>query len=68
MIAGDAAVLGSRGCTVEARGGRLVAVVGGDGLVVIDTPDAVLVVPAAASQRVKDVVEQLRAAGREEVL
>ena len=68
VVAGDAAIIGSRGCTVEARAGRLVAVVGGDGLVVVDTPDALLVVPAADSQRVKDVVEQLRAAGRDELL
>jgi len=34
----------------------------------VDTPDAVLVVPAARSQLVKDVVEQLHRSGSDEVL
>ena len=48
--------------------GRIVAVAGVDGLVVVDTPDAVLVVPRDRSQLVKEVVEQLQAAGRDELL
>jgi mannose-1-phosphate guanylyltransferase/mannose-6-phosphate isomerase len=65
---GDALIVGSHDCTVIARGGRLVTVVGGESLVVVDTPDALLVVPADQSQRVKDAVEQLRAADRDDVL
>ena len=65
---GDALVLAGRRCTVEARGGRLVAVVGADDLVVVDTADAVLVVPSGQSQRVKEVVDSLRDAGRTELL
>ena len=68
VVDGDAVVVGSGGCTVEARGRRLVAVVGGDGLVVVDTPDALLVVPAAEAQGVKEVVEHLRANGRRDLL
>ncbi len=68
VVDGDAALTSARGCTVIARSGRIVAVAGVDGLVVVDTPDAVLVVPAARSQLVKDVVEQLHRSGRDAVL
>jgi mannose-1-phosphate guanylyltransferase len=65
---GDALVAGARDCLVEARGGRLVAVVGADGLVVVDVGDAVLVLDPSQSQRVKEVVERLREAGRRDLL
>lgn len=68
VIEGDALLVASRGSTVLARGGRLVAVAGVEGLVVVDTPDALLVVPAAESQRVKDLVDRLRAGARRELL
>jgi Mannose-6-phosphate isomerase len=58
----------SRDCTVVARSGRLVAVAGIDGLVVVDTPDAVLVVPADRSQLVREVVDKLSTDGRSDVL
>jgi mannose-1-phosphate guanylyltransferase len=45
-----------------------VTVLGGEGLVVVDTPDTVLVMPASASQEVKTVVERLRGEGRDELL
>lgn len=61
---GEAVLVGSRDCLVEARGGRLVAVVDADGLVVVDTGDVVLVVPAKSSQQVREVVAHLRASGR----
>ena len=68
VLAGDALAVGATGCTIEARGGRLVAVAGAQGLVVIDTPDALLVVTEGQAQRVKEIVERLRAAGRTELL
>lgn len=68
VIAGDALAVEATGCTIESRGGRLVAVAGGHGLVIIDTPDALLVVPEHQAQRVKEVVERLRANGRTELL
>jgi mannose-1-phosphate guanylyltransferase/mannose-6-phosphate isomerase len=68
LIEGDVVVAASRDCTVVARSGRLVAVVGVEGLVVVDTPDALLVVPAARSQLVKEVVDKLSSAGRNDVL
>ena len=49
---------------VVAAGGRRVAVVGLDDVVVVDTPDAVLVTTRARAQDVKGVVDQLTASGR----
>jgi hypothetical protein len=43
-------------------------VVGINDLVVVATPDAVLVVPKDEAQRVKDVVEALRENGWDDVL
>jgi mannose-1-phosphate guanylyltransferase len=48
--------------------GRLVAVVGMDDVVVVDTPDAVLVMPRSRAQEVKGVVDALKAEGRTDLL
>jgi len=45
---------------------RLVAAIGVEGLIVVETPDAVLVVPRSQAQRVKDVVGRLNELGRRE--
>ncbi|MDQ6848112.1 MAG: sugar phosphate nucleotidyltransferase [Candidatus Dormibacteraeota bacterium] len=68
VVDGDALLIDSRDCLVEAVGGRTVAVLGLEGTVVIDTGDAVLVMPSSASQQVKAVVERLRREGRTELL
>jgi mannose-1-phosphate guanylyltransferase len=60
--------VGSQGLLVHAGSGRTVAVVGLDDVVIVDTPDALLVSRASASQDVKEVVDRLRAEGREELL
>jgi mannose-1-phosphate guanylyltransferase/mannose-6-phosphate isomerase len=64
VVLGDGLAVQSRGCLVDASGGRLIAVVGAENLCVVDTGDAVLVVPAARVQQVRAVVERLRAEGR----
>ena len=53
---------------VHAAGGRLVATVGLQGLVVIDTPDALLVCAADQAQDVKKIVDRLAAEGRRDRL
>ncbi len=58
-IEGDALLQESRGCLVRAEGGRLVAVVGGEDLTVIDTPDALLVLGPGHGQEVREVVRFL---------
>lgn len=60
--------IGSADLFVYAEGGRTVAVVGLDGIVVIDTPDALLVSSMEAVQDVKQVVERLRAEGVDRLL
>jgi mannose-1-phosphate guanylyltransferase/mannose-6-phosphate isomerase len=62
---GDALVNDSRNTLVHATS-RLVGVVGLDDVVVVETPDAVLVIDRARSQDVKGIVGQLSAAGRSE--
>jgi mannose-1-phosphate guanylyltransferase/mannose-6-phosphate isomerase len=65
---GDVVLTSAHGCTVISRSGRIVAVAGIDGIVVIDTPDAVLVVPSDKAQLVKLIVEALRASRRDDLL
>lgn len=48
--------------------GKMVAVVGVDDLVVVETPDAVMVCPKSQAQDVKMIVDALNAAGRKELL
>jgi mannose-1-phosphate guanylyltransferase len=56
---GATVLVDSRGCVVDA-GSRLVALVGVENLVVVDTPDALLVCPKERAQDVRLVVEELR--------
>ncbi|HYH35098.1 MAG TPA: sugar phosphate nucleotidyltransferase [Nocardioides sp.] len=51
---------------VVPRSGRIVAVVGLDDVVVVDTPDALLVTSRAEAQRVREVVAAMRRSGEEE--
>jgi mannose-1-phosphate guanylyltransferase len=63
-VAGDAILLDSRNCLVRSEG-PLVVLIGVEDLVVVATGDAVLVVPRDQSQRVKEIVDRLKAEGRE---
>ena len=60
---GDVTVIDGGGVVVPA-GGRRIAVVGLDDVVVVDTPDALLVTTRARAQDVKQVVDALKAEGR----
>lgn len=64
---GTRVMSGSEGAAVFG-GGRLVAVVDVPGIVVVDTKDALLIVSRASSEKLKSVVEAVRAAGRADVL
>ena len=69
-VLGDAStvrVVDSAGVVVP-RADRLVAVVGLDDVVVVDTPDALLVMSRERAQDVKAVVDALRAEGRTDLL
>ncbi|AND71079.1 mannose-1-phosphate guanyltransferase [Dyella thiooxydans] len=65
-LEGDVIAIDSRNCLVRSSERRLVATIGVDDLVVIDTPDATLVASRERSQDVKKLVDQLKAAGRPE--
>lgn len=56
---GPAVLVDSRNCYVQSKG-RLIAAVGVDDLVIVDTGDAVLVSTRSKAQAVKQVVEELR--------
>lgn len=58
-VVGEAVMVDSTNCYVQSDG-RLVATVGVDNLIVVDTPDAVLVAEGSRSQDVKKVVERLK--------
>ena len=62
---GDVLTTDSRNTLVHASN-RLVSLVGVENLIVIETPDAVLVAHKARSQDVKHIVTQLQAAKREQ--
>lgn len=62
---GDVLTTDSRNTLVHASS-RLVSLVGVDNLVVVETPDAVLVADKTRSQDVKHIVSQLQATKREE--
>ena len=55
----------TRNCVIHSDG-RLTAVVGAKDLVVVATPDAVLVVPRECAQDVRELVSQLKGADRPE--
>jgi mannose-1-phosphate guanylyltransferase len=66
--AGRPLLLDTRDTYVYASAGRLVATLGLEGFVVIDTPDALLVCPKDQAQAVRDAVDRLKADGLEEYL
>ena len=61
---GECVTIATRDTYVYA-GDRVVATVGVEGLVVVDTPDAVLVAHRTELQRVKEVVAELKARGHD---
>jgi mannose-1-phosphate guanylyltransferase len=65
---GHSLLLDTADTYVYTSAGRLVAAVGLEGFVVIDTPDAVLVCPKERAQEVRDIVEQLPKHGLQKYL
>ncbi|MGC1405144.1 MAG: sugar phosphate nucleotidyltransferase [Candidatus Dormiibacterota bacterium] len=68
VVSGEPLLLESAGNYVDAAGKRLVVVLGLEGLVVVDTEDALLVCPLTRVQEVAKVVAELRTGGRRELL
>ena len=65
VLTGDAVVLDAHNCYVRGDG-NLVAAIGVEDLVVVETDDAVLVAPRDRAQDVKKIVHSLEKAGRTE--
>jgi mannose-1-phosphate guanylyltransferase len=65
---GDAVIVDAHNAVVLAKGGRPVAVVGIDDVVVVDAGDAILVCRRDRAQDVRQAVEALSRSGRDEVL
>ncbi|KQX06353.1 MULTISPECIES: mannose-1-phosphate guanylyltransferase [unclassified Leifsonia] len=69
ILGADARVLAdSSSGIVVSQGGRTIALIGVEDIVVVDTPDALLVTTSANAQKVKSVVDALRLSGRGDVL
>jgi len=70
VVDGDACVIDTRGSVVVNSGedGRLLAVVGLEDVVVVQTADATLVLPKGQAQRVREVVAWLKESERSELL
>jgi mannose-1-phosphate guanylyltransferase/mannose-6-phosphate isomerase len=64
-VSGPALAVKATGCVVHAEG-RLTAVLGVDDLIVVSTPDAVLVLPRGRAEEVKSLVAELQRRGRAE--
>ena len=70
VVTGFASLIDTRDSVVVNRtgGGKLVAVVGLEDVVVVDTDDATLVIPKSQAQRVREIVDWLKSEGRNELL
>ena len=66
--AGSVVFLDSRNSLAHSDGAILTALVGVDNLVVVATPDAVLVTPRDKAEQVKELVELLKAQNREQAV
>jgi mannose-1-phosphate guanylyltransferase len=67
FVEGDHVLIDSRNCMIHSPG-KLVAAVGLEDMVVIETEDAILICPKARSQDVKLIVERLKQMGKTEYL
>ena len=63
-IQGDVSLHGTRNCTIQSAS-RLVGTVGLNNLIIIDTPDALLVADKSRAQDVKHIYAELKARGHE---
>lgn len=64
---GDNLLIDSRGCTARSQD-KLVAVVGADNLIVVESEDAILVCPKERAQDARKAVEALKTMGRTELI
>jgi mannose-1-phosphate guanylyltransferase/mannose-6-phosphate isomerase len=65
--AGESVVLRGGRDNLIVGGGRLICGIDLDSMIVVDTPDALFISPRGSSDKMRDLVGELAAAGREEV-
>ena len=63
LVKGERLNIDTSGCIIYGQEGKLIATVGVDDLVVIDTKDSLLVCPKSRAQDVKKIVEELKERG-----
>jgi len=68
LVEGEALVIDCRNSFVSSRNGRLVAVLGLERCLVVDTQDSVLVADLDRSQDIRKIVEALQRSGKERLL
>ena len=66
-VVGEHVGLDTKGCLIHGSR-RLVATIGLEDMIVVDTEDALLVCPRERAQEVRDLVKKLKESGREEYL
>jgi len=64
-IVGDVIALGCKNSLIRSRS-RLIAAIGLEDIIAVETPDAILLTKRGESQRVREVVDQLKARGGSE--
>jgi mannose-1-phosphate guanylyltransferase / mannose-6-phosphate isomerase len=67
VLSGDVLTKGTNNCFVRAQG-RVIAAIGVQDHIIVETPDAVLVAHRDKVQDVKEIVARLKESGREEAL
>src|SRR6185437_13086727 len=67
-LEGDVIAIDSRNCFIRGTDRRMVAALGLEDTVIVDTPDAVLVAPRSRVQDVKRLVDKIKSDGRQEHL
>jgi len=65
---GDVVTIEADGNLIIPAGGRVVTLLGVDDVVVVDTPDALLVTTRSRAQQVKEAVDAVRAFGHDELV
>ncbi|TMF19564.1 MAG: mannose-1-phosphate guanylyltransferase, partial [Chloroflexi bacterium] len=67
FVEGESVLIDSKNCMIHSPN-KLVAAVGLEDMVVIETEDAILICPKARSQDVKLIVDRLKQMGKTEYL
>ncbi|RLB20775.1 MAG: nucleotidyl transferase [Deltaproteobacteria bacterium] len=68
LVEGDALVMDCRNSFISSRNGRLVAVLGMERCLVVDTEDSLLVADLDRAQDIRKIVEALKESGKERLL